>query len=307
MTKGNVRSDNERNDRTSANWKTVDILLRDYCKANVLAILDTCFASNLYKHQQADNPRTYELFCASGYDKATAGPGPKSFTTALIGALEELLKKYGGGHFTTRELSIEVGRRKERRLTQPFVWPILYQFESYIALAPRKPATLGQKEEYNQDQVRATLTLRLPLTVERLTEQQIIKLARGFCQAVKKVKAPVKRVHWGKLETLGERITLKKVQKVGRVLMSAAHWRKLSSGGKPPTLPTTLDQMEQNMNDSDVAIEQSPANDSALSMPSAEVPHLARPSHKRKHNERHNSVEGSAAKRRTPKNPEESP
>ena len=206
MTNGYVRSDKEANGRTSANWKMADRILRESVKADVLAILDTCYASNLYKNQQSDNPRIYELFCASGYDRTTAGPGPKSFTTALIGSLETLLEKHQGAPFTIRELAIEVGRRRERRKTQPFIWPILNRFDGFIALAPLKPTTPGQKEKYNSDQVRAMLTLRFALTAERLTDQQTIKLARAVCQAIKKVKAPIKRVHMGNYMPWGDAI-----------------------------------------------------------------------------------------------------
>ena len=306
MTKWFLSSDQGNNERTSANWKVAHTILEKSVKADVLGILDTCYASNLFKHQQPDNPRTYELFCASGYDKATAGPGPKSFTTALIGSLETLLEKYKGEPFTTRELAIEVGRRKERRKTQPFIWPILNRFDSFIALAPLNPATLGQKEEYNPRPVRAELTLRLALTEERLTEPQTIKLSQALCQAIKKIKAPVKRVHMEKLYATGERNSLKKVQKVIRSIMAYKHLRNLSFDGNFLTPQISPYQMEHNMDDPDINSEQSPISDSTFSGSSGGMNHIGQASHKRKHTQKDNEVEEPTAKRRVIQDPVES-
>lgn len=168
----------------------------------MLAILDTCYASNIDRSRQQDNPRIYELFCASGKDKPTAGPGPKSFTTALISSLKALLEEHKGKPFTTRELCVQVCRHPERHGRESFIWPVLNQFERMITLVPLKDNQVKRQEVYDRNQPRAVLSLRLPLTRATLTDEEIQTMAKALCQAVKTIKAPVKRIDWWTLTEL---------------------------------------------------------------------------------------------------------
>ena len=76
-------------------WHNAGKPLSADAESDVLAILDTYFASNLYKNRQQDDLRGYEILAAAGHDKVTAGPGSRSFIHALICALKELLNECG--------------------------------------------------------------------------------------------------------------------------------------------------------------------------------------------------------------------
>src|SRR5436190_24149719 len=85
-------------------WNTAEKPLIDDADGDVLTILDCCFASNIQKDFEED-VRIYELLTASGPDKPTSAPGPKSFTRALIDSLQELLDEYSGRSFSTYSLN----------------------------------------------------------------------------------------------------------------------------------------------------------------------------------------------------------
>lgn len=219
----------------------------DDADCDMVAIFDTCFASNLYKNMQRDDSRTYELFTASGHDRTTAGPGPKSFTTALISALKELLAVSKDRPFTIRQVCDKINLNPHRRKNQSHVWSRFNSYDRNIALAPLKRTPAERKEDFNLDQKRAVLVLRLSLTVERLTEQQIKAAARAFSKAVKKVEVPVQRIDWLRLQS-SVRIT--SLAGLGIAVGSALKWRNkaLSSRrSQPPT--TTQDQTVPPAND----------------------------------------------------------
>jgi len=75
-----------------------------------LLIFDCCFAGNLAPAIQGRGrmwpTRSFEYLAACPYNKLTHPPGRKSFTTALIWALETLLENRG--RFTTHELQQKI-------------------------------------------------------------------------------------------------------------------------------------------------------------------------------------------------------
>ena len=84
-----------------AAWNSAERALIDV-KADVLTIMDTCFASNLMEVEVkpnitwddfVDHKGIFELLCASGRGKGTPRPGKSSFTHDLIRTLRELLKQ----------------------------------------------------------------------------------------------------------------------------------------------------------------------------------------------------------------------
>ena len=171
---------------------------------DVLAIFDTCFASNLQGKGRLGHRRTYELFAASGLDRQTAGPGPKSFTTALIASLKDLLEEYGDQSFTIRQVCEKINRLPNRRRNQSHVWSRFKCYDRYITLAPLKRTPTERMQEYDNndhDRTRATLSLRLSLTTSQLTKDQIESMAVSISMALKASKAPVKRIDWVGLQS----------------------------------------------------------------------------------------------------------
>jgi hypothetical protein len=77
-------------------------------KADFLLIFDCCFAGKLVGSSSRNviSARNFEFFGASGANETTMGPGEKSFTHALIKALETLAQHTDG--FTTTELYSQI-------------------------------------------------------------------------------------------------------------------------------------------------------------------------------------------------------
>lgn len=264
---------------------------------DMVSIFDTCFASNLNKNTQRDDPRTYELLTASGHDRMTVGPGPKSFTTALISSLKDLLEECKDSPFTVRQLCEKINLHPARRKNQSHVWSRFKRYDRNIALAPLKRTLDERKEDFNFGQTRALLFLRLPLTVERLSEQQINATARAFSKAVKQTKVPVKRIDWWRLRSSG-RIT--RFEDVGRAIGSALKWKNTALPGRRSNFPITKrDQNVQTTNDPHPPTVDDPnILESAMVEPESEVttpPHICR---KRKHSGEHGGASNLELRRR---------
>ena len=185
-------------------------------ECDILAIFDACFASNICKSGELSD-RTFELFAASGQGKIAAGPGPRSFTTALINALNDLLEHNGGKPFTTRQLceTINLSSTRHKR-HDSHVWSRFKKYHRSLELAPLKRTSAERKEQFHEIKTRSRLTLQLPLTVERLSEQQIIDMARALSKAVRDMSAPVKSIEWAGLLSAGRPMTMATVEKVIR-------------------------------------------------------------------------------------------
>ncbi|KAI4086281.1 MAG: hypothetical protein LQ348_002067 [Seirophora lacunosa] len=82
-------------------WNKTEELLRP-AAADVLEIFDCCYAGTLGL-TRGEN-RRFEYLAATKDQKTTAVPGPKSFTSALIFALEALREQKHKGRFATDEL-----------------------------------------------------------------------------------------------------------------------------------------------------------------------------------------------------------
>jgi hypothetical protein len=283
--------------RASAVWNYAERTLIEDADCDMLAIFDTCFASNLYKNIKQDDPRTYELFTASGHDRTTVGPGPRSFTTALISSLKELLAASKGRPFTIRQVCDKINLNPARRKNQSHVWSRFKRYDRNIALAPLKRTLAERQEDFNFGQTRASLFLRLSLTVERLTEQQIITTARAFSRAVKKTEMPVKRIDWWRLRSSGRTNSF---ADLGRAVGSAVKWKnKWLSGRHARPTTTPQDRTVQPANDlCTQTVDEPNTVESVLVESGSEStlpPHMTR---KRKHSGGHSGASSPQLKRR---------
>lgn len=241
-------------------WSKAEKPLIEDAEGDAVVIFDACYSSNLMKNTRSGEPRSYELLAAVGHDQATAGPGPKSFTTAMIRSLEELLEECHRRPFTVRQLCERINLRIERRHNPSHVWSRLQCFERNIALGPLKDPGAGKNERFPPEQTRALLSLSFPLTEERLSEQQILTLAKALSQAVKKNNLPVRRIDW---TTLRGSATLADMDKVTEItdsglrwkhaylaVSTALGWKNLSMANRHSGLPTSAeDSVPQAIND----------------------------------------------------------
>ena len=78
-------------------------------KADVLTILDCCYASDAHKGSRGDR-RIYDLLAACPPGKSTPAPGIKSFTRRLINTLNDLLNKDKDQRILTTRLMKEINQ-----------------------------------------------------------------------------------------------------------------------------------------------------------------------------------------------------
>ena len=99
-------------------WNKAENILAD-SSADVLAIFDCCHAGSVASAssllRQSSNERCCEFLAACGRAEWTSGPGPNSFTCALIWALKELKDK---GPSTTLELCRKISQAPHLPETQ---------------------------------------------------------------------------------------------------------------------------------------------------------------------------------------------
>ena len=264
----------------------------------MLAILDTCFASNLHKHQQQDIGRTYELFTASAHDQQTPGPGRRSFTAALINSLEDLLGERKNGPFSTRELCDKINVDPNRRKYHSNIWPRLKRYGRNITLAPLQRSLAEREKDFKDEPKRAILSLQLPLTVERLTEQQINEVARALSKAVKEIKAPVKRIDWLRLQSSKGATTF---ADLGSTITSAAKWRRKYSSRQ---LQSRVKMQDQNVQTTP-SLYAPAAEESSIvrALPADYEPDQSpspQTSHKRKRSETNDDTSSASSKRGAP-------
>ncbi|CAO2652883.1 Nn.00g022940.m01.CDS01 [Neocucurbitaria sp. VM-36] len=116
----------------TAFWHDAESPLLNSAEADVLAILDCCFASHAQKGY-VDDRRTYELLAASPMNQTTRAPGPESFTTALTKSLKGLLAEYKNHNFTTIKLCEKMNMHRN---PPSMLWDRLHKHERHVQLAP---------------------------------------------------------------------------------------------------------------------------------------------------------------------------
>lgn len=182
----------------SASWNFAESLLLRDTQADTLAILDTCFASNVNKGGVYSG-RAYQLLAASGPDRMTAAPGPKSFTTAMIQVLNEWLEEDLRPRMTLWKLSARINDKFYRRQNPCFVQDRFKNHDRYIYLAPlRKHRGAREKKDKElKDKTGASdLTLRFGLGIKTLTKDHIEKLTKELPRACETADVELQRIDW---------------------------------------------------------------------------------------------------------------
>jgi hypothetical protein len=183
----------------TAYWdKAEEPLLEGSMEADVLAILDCCFASAANKGQSNER-RIYELIAACDVDELTPEPGPNSFTSAFIQSMEKLLTRDSSGSFTTMDLLHEMSGRRP----WPRLWNRLHQNgDRHVRLAHLNRSRAQDKEKRLQKMPleKASLTLRFSLKNDNASEDQLTKLGELLPGVFKAAGMPVRWIEWWKME-----------------------------------------------------------------------------------------------------------
>jgi hypothetical protein len=90
-----------------------------FCEANfeVLLLLDCCYAAQAARGNNGSQTGIVELLAAAGDKAETPGPGPKSFTVAMIKKMEDHLRQHG--QIMISKLHTDLAHRKADLYTTP--------------------------------------------------------------------------------------------------------------------------------------------------------------------------------------------
>ncbi|MCJ1423610.1 hypothetical protein MMC29_001494 [Sticta canariensis] len=175
-----------------------------HTKADVLEIFDCCYAGDLGMTPQVWGTRSFEFLGACPSGNTTLSPGKGSFTSALIWALEALVKDQT--RFTLSELSCKIREAPNFPRGQvPVQFDRCPHTLERIIIAPllETENDEGSMFESIDDTVPQGL-LNLNFFFERPPRQETIKhFAEAMNRLVYEQKLPVTRIVWGGLCSWG--------------------------------------------------------------------------------------------------------
>ena len=120
-------------ERNSIAWHSAETLIAD-TDSDVLVIFDCCHAGSLCRPYRSRHGRCFEFLGACTADQKTRKPGPDSFTSDLIWALEQLAEK---PFFTSSELQHMITKAPDFPKTQfPQLFDRFDPSPEHISMAP---------------------------------------------------------------------------------------------------------------------------------------------------------------------------
>ncbi|KAF2419042.1 hypothetical protein EJ08DRAFT_44677 [Tothia fuscella] len=159
--------------------------------------MDACFAGAVKAVVQRENKRSYEYLGACAAEKVTASPGGKSFTTALMQSLEQLLENSPRQSFTTTDLHRTIKGKRFMTVSEPCLLCRSAYDDRRIRLAPLKKT----ERYFDTTWIAKYLNLRIELKQETLTSEEVEDLAKRVSGAVRNSIAKTRRVDFVRLES----------------------------------------------------------------------------------------------------------
>ena len=172
-------------------------------ESDVLSLLDCCYAGNAHKGVGGER-RTYELLAACPRGQKTRGPGPNSFTTRLLDALEHLLDTPKDPPIIMTRLEEVINTRAPQGLTQVMLLDRLdNHIGRHIQLAPVQERANKENEKFqSRPQEKSVVKLLFSLEVEKLSQSQIESWAHELSKLRNlPAKIPIRRIDWMKVES----------------------------------------------------------------------------------------------------------
>jgi hypothetical protein len=169
-------------------------------EADVLSLLDCCYAGSAYKGTSAEL-RTYELLAACHRDDKTRMPGPNSFTTRLLNALEEMLEDNKKPPIIMTRLAHIIDDHAAKDI--PHV-SLLDRLDNHIGrhiqLAPVDQKAKEENEQFQlRPQEKAVVKVRFSLEEADLCPDQIENWAKELSTLRRKTGVPIRRIDWIKV------------------------------------------------------------------------------------------------------------
>jgi hypothetical protein len=228
-------------------WNSAETLIKD-TQGDVLVIFDCCYAGELERSVRAPLPRrAFEFLAATSAKSTTPKPGPRSFTSALIHSLSELVKK---GSFSTQELVRKIQyapcfpenqcpRLHERH---PSRRKIVMSALTQETIIQARKANQSPEDDDSILEKRQDLLVRL-IFDQHITESMVQELAKTLQQAINNGDIKAKGASWEGLiapTNLSYKDTIT-IQPFIQILQNAAHAaRKRSNSIITPRTPKIL-------------------------------------------------------------------
>lgn len=216
-------------------WGYIENIFQD-TRADVLEIFDCCYAGDLDNTRQPRSNRSFEFLGACSSGNTTVSPGPESFTTALIWALETFVEE--NPKFVVSELSRKIRAAPNFPETQV---PVQLDRGSHsiqrIMLAPLpETGDEGHTTLHDSHVSGSQGLLNLNLIFNEVpTKDSIKRFGEALNHHMYSDEMPVNRILWGGL-TSWEGIELKAVKAfqaaVKRKRISRASKGEYASGEK---------------------------------------------------------------------------
>lgn len=182
-------------------WNSVETHLQDSV-ADVLTIMDSCYASAVIYRHNGDAARSFETLAATNDYSPT--PGPNSFTRALIISLAELYNEHYNESsrttsFDTSLLHARIMRRMHDNRRQHHIPPLLNRTESlnarHICLAPlsnQMPQSLPRNQR-----AKGVLSLQVVFAKHnRLSKSEVTLLASSLANGAKTTSLDIIALEW---------------------------------------------------------------------------------------------------------------
>jgi hypothetical protein len=185
----------------TAEWDDAETqLLSKSMDADVLAILDCCYAGGAHKGSTR-HTRTYELLAACSKDDTTPAPGPNSFTSRLLNAIEKSLDTPESSPIVTTWLIDMINRKKRRNSAISERHDRLSRHDGHVQLAPVQKFTPQEDETTKSKPTpeKAVVQLRISLAHSQLNPDQVKDWGEELIKASQKVNMPVLRIDWLKV------------------------------------------------------------------------------------------------------------
>jgi hypothetical protein len=182
-------------------WHEAESIVKK-TRADVFIIFDCCFAGNLISDGRSIHPRrNFEFLAATGHSTTTPVPGPRSFTSALVWALEKLVASKIP--FSTMELFNQIGNEAPNFPKKQI--PILRQryelTDRRLMLAPIPkdgelvPAETTPSVEKHKEAVKEFLDLRFFFD-KRPTDEDVQGLSKELKDLIDKGAIATSRIGW---------------------------------------------------------------------------------------------------------------
>ncbi|TGO24997.1 hypothetical protein BPAE_0090g00410 [Botrytis paeoniae] len=188
-------------------WSSAEHNIKN-TQSDVLVIFDCCNAGEMDRSVRGSDftRRAFEYMAATSQNSTTRKPGPKSFTTALIWALKELVRSKPGKRFSTQELIQKIYRAPNFPDTQA---PRIIERGPIgclrkIVLVPldqqSKPGVQGENSTGQIDEIKETLNLRFVFN-GRITNKIVRKIAKGLTNLISGGDFVASTVLWDGINT----------------------------------------------------------------------------------------------------------